>query len=254
MSRGSNDLTTSDDASSRPDELFFKWEIEDAVQIYSSKPAKRYLICTNGGYHPILQLLKDGTVAAVVRGGDYWVGERGRIELVISKDGGESWSQPLPIVTMKPDPCHWSFGHTSKGTLLVSFVQPHNYNNGVWDTSAYRFGPLYIVRSNDCGLTWSNAAIVAADSISAGCFNPYGKIVELADGTLLMGLYTISRDADKMASYTGSGSVGCSILRSQDDGITWGQSSFFAEGFVQPALLSLPTGKLIATLSEKDGN
>ncbi len=243
-----------DQVVSQQQEIYYRWEVRDAVQICDSRPASRYLACAHGGYHPIMQLLPNGSLAVVARGGDFWVGERGRIEWMVSNDGGESWCQPRPIVTMRPDPCHWAFGQTSQGTLLVSFVQPHNYNNGVWDTGTYRRGPLFLIRSEDLGQTWSPPVTIDTSFFPGAGFNPYGKIIELGDGTLLMGLHTISPDSTGAATFTGKGQASCYILRSRDGGQTWGDPSRLTEsGFVQPALLEISAGKLLVTLTERDG-
>ena len=73
------------------------------IEIYSAQPSQRFMICALAGYFPVLQKLADGTLAAVVRGGDLHVGERGWLGITTSADGGESWSLVQPIARQGSD-------------------------------------------------------------------------------------------------------------------------------------------------------
>ena len=68
----------------------YRWEVDSQIQIVKEKPVKRYMIATLGGYFPVLQKLRDGSIGAVVEAGDFHVGERGRLDFVRSLDGGRA--------------------------------------------------------------------------------------------------------------------------------------------------------------------
>jgi len=72
----------------------YKWSENCSLEIHRERPAMRYLITSLGGYFPVMQKLADGSVAVVARDGDLHIGQRGRLIVVTSSDGGESWSMP----------------------------------------------------------------------------------------------------------------------------------------------------------------
>jgi hypothetical protein len=231
----------------------FKWEVEDEILVHRARPARRYMVHALGGHFPILQRLPDGAIAAVLRGADQHVGQRGRLELVFSRDGGESWSDAHVIRTARPDPCHAAFLATSRGELLVSYVLPHDYANGVFGGSM-RVGPVYLARSADRGATWSEPEEIDTMSIPADSRNPYGKMTELPDGTILMCVHVVWSDGGPLVSGSDN-RHGAFILRSRDGGKTWGDASRLSDDNLgETALLALPSGKLIALLRRQPGD
>ena len=131
----------------------YRWEVESQVLIARQRPVKRYMMTTLGGYFPVLQKLGDGSIGAVIRSGDIHLGERGRMELVRSLDGGESWSAARPIEIDGPDPRNQCFVSLSDGTLLLAYVHA-GYTNGQFD-NAKGYDRVYVIRSADYGATWS---------------------------------------------------------------------------------------------------
>ena len=82
-----------------------------------------------------------------------------------------------------------------------------------------------------------------------GC-NPHGKLAQLLDGTLLMSVYLSYREGQAQASYQRSGLFGTYVLRSRDGGRTWGDASLLADGYVEPSLYVLPSGRLIGLVAQ----
>ena len=218
----------------------YRWEVDSEILLVNKKPTKRYMIATLGGYFPVIQLLKDGSIGAVVEAGDFHVGERGRLDFVRSLDGGESWRAARPIEIDGPDVRNQSFISLSDGTLLVSYVHAA-YHNGQFDETR-GYGEVYVIRSNDYGDTWSSPRLADLSSIPVPGpqYSPYGKMTELPDGTILMPMYVGSRSDPKRRDST--------LLRSNDGGDTWGDGSLIASGFDETTLLYLPSGKLIAMM------
>src|SRR5436853_292203 len=100
----------------------FTWEVDSTIEIYRERPVKRYLIAALGGYFGVLLKLRNGTLVDFVRSGDIHVGERGRIDLVTSTDGGRGWSEARPVVTQGPDARNPAAIQTAGGTLLLAYV------------------------------------------------------------------------------------------------------------------------------------
>ena len=218
---------------------YFQRAADSQIEIYRARPSRQFIMCTLAGYFPVLQRLADGTLAAIVRDGDLHVGERGTLGIVTSIDGGESWSHVRTVAAEGPDNRNPAFGQSANGTLLVAYTKLDQYVNGEWQRNAPPKrvpAPFYLRRSHDGGETWSAEEAVHPIARATG-LSPYGKIVQLADGTLLMALYGGTEDKKGVCSW---------VVRSRDDGQTWNDPSLIAEGFSETGLLLLPSGRILA--------
>lgn len=199
--------------------------------------AERSVAVTGGGYFPVLNKLTNGSIAAVLRGGAPHVGIEGRLDYVHSEDGGKTWSEPSVIVDSPWDDRNPAFGQMQDGTLVVAYLEYTHYDaNGHFD--ANYDGPAsgaFFVTSTDNGKTWSQKHGLASPLHGA---SPYGKIITLPDGTALMAVYGPA-DTDSPVS------VGA-ILRSTDNGRTWGDGSVIARGANETSVVAMPDGRLLA--------
>src|SRR5439155_11807089 len=99
----------------------------------------------------------------------------------------------------------------------------------------------FVTRAADAHAGWSPPVKLP---LPPGSYSPYGKIVNLADGTMLMSLYGRRLLGDRLEEEDAA-----FALRSRDNGTTWGDLSVIgAGGFNETALLCLPTGRLVAAL------
>jgi hypothetical protein len=57
--------------------------------------AERIVALRGGGYFPVMVRLREGPLAAVVRGGAGHIGRGGRLDTIRSEDGGRTWSKPV---------------------------------------------------------------------------------------------------------------------------------------------------------------
>lgn len=188
-----------------------------------------------------------------MREGDFHVGQRGRLGFLKSDDGGESWSESVRIAAAASDPCHVAFGCSRKGTFLVSYVLPHKYADGSWDRSTIPRSVIYLTRSEDGGCSWSEPAPIDAASISAPSLNPYGRIIQIPDGTLLMPVYVFwpQPGVTRLSWSDSRRTRGSFLLRSRDDGRTWGGASLISrDNHGETSLLFLSSGELLAAMRE----
>jgi sialidase-1 len=146
----------------------------------------------------------------------------GRVEYMLSRDEGESWSWPRVIMDSDLDDRDAGILETGRGTLLVSTFTSTAYEQPLakadswpeekrvrWQAVQKRLSPearkrdpgCWMIRSTDGGLNWSPPYRVPLNS-------PHGP-VSLADGRLLY--------AGK--DLYGGGKVG--VCESRDDGLTW---------------------------------
>lgn len=212
--------------------LFFKMGVESSVFIGKELKAERFLITSLSGHFPVLGLDAEGTLGMIVRCGDVHLGQRGYLSLTTSPDGGESWSREKPVVDKGIDLRNPAFGISSRGTWIMAFVEMDIYKNGYRDRGISNPGSMYICRSTNGGKTWSQPINLEIGKRKLP--NPYGKIVEMSNGTLLLNVHF-------------SDNVAC-LMRSTDDGLTWEEPIIISEGYNETALLPLDSGKLLAVL------
>jgi hypothetical protein len=200
---------------------------------------ERIIAVRGGGYFPVLIKLKNGELAAVVRGGAPHLGVGGRIDLIKSKDGGKSWSKPKTIADMPPDSRNPAFGQAKDGTLILAFAVTGPYENGQFTAKTEEY-TVWITRSSDNGETWEKPQKLGISPLQYG--SPYGKIVQLPDGTLLMNIYAWNEEMKEVYSY---------VFRSKDNGRTWGEPTLIAPHYDETALLPLPDNSVLAFLRDE---
>ena len=219
---------------------------KDWVFVGRAEPAQKVTVVAGGGHFPVACMLKNGEIAVVLRGGAPHIGIKGRLDLVTSSDEGQTWSAPRTVVSSPFDNRNPAFGQLADGTLVLAYVTV----KAGYDESGLRMKEgatnnidgVFVIRSSDAGITWTSPYKI--DMAGANGFSPYGKIIQLNDGTALM------------AIYGGFGKPGASeshLYRSRDNGKTWGDPSRIAAGYDETGLVSLPDGRLLAALRSSQG-
>jgi len=185
-------------------------------------------------YHgwPTLARRKSGELLLVCSGGrEQHVCPFGRVELMRSHDGGESWTWPRIVMDGPIDDRDAGVLETAKGTLLVTTFTSLAYQpalekaaaraqgqSGAWpeaklerwmaahtrvDKKARKQAlGVWMIRSTDGGVTWSGRYDCLVDS-------PHGP-VQLSDGRLLYAGKDLWREGNRVG-----------VCESTDDGKTW---------------------------------
>lgn len=208
----------------------------------------------DGGQFPVLTLAPDATVIAVLRGGAGHLGLEGRVEIIRSHDTGRTWSPPEVVADSEWDDRNPALGTSHQGTIVLSYHRQGQYDSaGKWAPTSHRSDAevpidVRVTRSFDNGLSWETPALLGVDQLRAG--SPYGKIVSLPDGTLLMAVYGgPQRDLLGARMSEVEDGADCSYLvRSHDDGRTWGEPSLIGPRMNETALLALPDGDVLAVM------
>lgn len=190
-------------------------------------------ICSEEGRYlgwPTVCRLKNGDLITVFSGDrDGHVCPYGKVQLIRSKDDGETWSAPVTIangilddrdagVVQLPDGeviVTWftSIAYTSQG--LVKRHPEYGRHHGKIPPEMVKANlGYYLIRSKDNGATWSSPEkLVNCDQ------TPHGPIV-LKDGSLLQIGRRTKKDANAASRDTFDKTI-ITVSRSTDNGHTW---------------------------------
>lgn len=206
---------------------------------------KRSLVVSGQGYFPVAIRLRDGRIAVVLRGGAPHVGIQGRLDMVFSSDEGRTWTNPALVIDSPLDDRNPALGQTPEGAIVVGYLRNGNYDdNGRYDPKLEKPISTWVTRSDDGGKTWSES--VQIDTADIGWGSPYGKILVMPDGAMLMSIYggPIRASGEKGADTDNS-----YIYRSTDNGRTWLRyATPGPQRFNETALVRLGSGRLLAAM------
>ena len=202
-----------------------------------AKGVERIVAAKGEGYFPVMIELESGELLAVIRGGAPHVGVGGRLDLIRSSDGGRSWSEPKVIVDLPPDSRNPAFGRAPNGRLILAFAVTGPYENGRFTDKTGEY-TVWLTTSEDNGQSWSKPHRLDISPLRYG--SPFGKIVSLPDGTMLMNIYGWNNRRE-YSSY---------LFRSRDNGVSWDDPSLIAKGYNETALLTFPDGRVLALLRD----
>ncbi|HTE53756.1 MAG TPA: sialidase family protein [Kofleriaceae bacterium] len=202
----------------------------EPVDVRGLAGTREVVVCEDGGLFPVLATAGD-EVIGILRGGAGHVGRSGRLELVRSR-GGQTWSPPVVVADSDRDDRNAALGRLASGALVLAYQRQGAYDrDGVYrpdlrDADGERPAEVVVTRSTDGGRSWAAPVPLGVAALAAG--SPYGKIVCLADGGLLLAIY------DPWAE----GGAASHVVRSTDDGRTWGDPTLVARGMNETALLA----------------
>lgn len=214
---------------------------------------ERATVTSGLGYFPVTIRLNNGDLLTVLRGGAPHIGIKGRLDLVRSTDKGKTWSAPWTAIDEDQDDRNPAMGQMRDGSIVLAYCILSGFDSTGLRVSRNRaerkFDGVYLIHSDDNGKTWSkpvrDKAIFDFYKLD-GAVSPYGKIVQLKDGTALMAVYFEFHDARGNESY---------VFRSRDNGRTWGEPALIGKHYNETGIVELKNGKVLAALrSEKGGH
>ena len=238
--------------------------------IYALKPmtATKVTIARQG-YFPRLDVLPNDELLSVFKMGAGHVGKHGYAGLSRSSDGGMTWTEPVKIFDLpNADDGVDAHGVLRNGTILYGAV---SYG---WEGERYSYknwyANSYIIRSQDQGHTWSEPAKINIAPFTWAY--PFGRIIELADGQLLMMMYggylplslrgpaandkdDVTREMRKLGDQKPEQQRGdfAFIIKSKDGGKTWGDLHVIARGFNETCPVLLPNQRILVAMRSTEG-
>lgn len=204
------------------------------------------IAATGQGYFPVALRLADSRIAIVMRGGAPHLGIKGRLDMVFSSDEGKTWTKPSLVVDTPIDDRNPAFGQARDGTLIVVFFRTSRYDAaGKYDDHLDKPVDTMLTRSAD-GKTWSDPERIDVSEIGWG--SPYGRILTLPDGAMLMTIYggPVRKPGENANNREGHSH----LFRSADNGKTWTRLADIGsgKGFNETTVTRLPSGDLLAAL------
>ena len=110
----------------------------------------------------------------------------GRLDLVFSSEDGETWSAPQTVVEGPDDDRNPALGVAEDGTLVLAYVITRGYSPDGKLPQELIDG-VYVIRSTDQEKRWGPPSKI--DKFPSQDLSPYGKIINIEDGGLLMHIY-----------------------------------------------------------------
>jgi len=200
------------------------------VHVSSLPSSRRVRVADDRGYFPVLVSAADNSLIAVFRDGAAHMGAGGYLVASRSSDLGLTWTEPVVVVnTREYDDRNPAVGVARNGVITVAFHANGSYGPSgeyIKDRRTPRSLHTGIVQSADNGRTWGDP-MLWTDATPWDGMSPYGRMLRLADGTMVMSIYN----------------GGSYLLRSRDNGQTWGGLTLTGTDTNESSYCVLPTGE-----------
>ena len=194
----------------------------------------------DAGYFPVAATTDGRHVVIVHRAGAGHMGVGGRLEALISEDAGDSWLDPVLVVQSEWDDRNPAIGVAPSGTIVVGYHRNKNYNEKGEYVHDLHGTETWLTRSRDGGRNWQEPYPLNIEELNG--LSPYGQMLTLDDGSLLMPLYgNPGTGVEDEAAFS-------YLVRSTDEGLTWSHWSLVAEDMNESAFLLLPGGRIMAAM------
>ena len=194
------------------------------------------------GYFPVITCLGGAELLVAYRCGAAHMGLGGRLDVGRSLDGGLTWSAPMTVADSERDDRNPALGLAPDGTLVLAYHWQGSYDeDGAWKPELGRVDTR-VVFSADGGHTWTGDELIDYTPINGA--SPFGKIFT-ADGVLHMLIYggsPLCQPGDGTVR-VGPATTPTYILRSTDNGRTWGDPTLVAMGLNESDVAILPDGR-----------
>lgn len=210
------------------------------IDLRQAKSAREVISHPRGGLFPVQDILPSGEIITVSRGGAGHLGQNGRLDITRSRDAGLTWTPPAVLIDSEQDDRNPAFGVTGAGTVIMAYMRQASYAEDRKYTPEIQNSDVCVVRSEDGGLSWTAPEYLDRETYPH--LSPFGRIITLSNGTVLMPVYTAGGSPE-----LGPGSY---FITSDDDGKTWSEPKLVAKDMNEVSIIELPNGELLAATRE----
>ncbi|MBZ0255801.1 glycoside hydrolase [bacterium] len=214
------------------------------LNVFEFPSVKHVVVSEKSGYFPILTNLEE-MMFSVYRSGGGHLGVGGALSMRWSIDSGVSWQTPDVVIDGPADDRNPAVGLMPSGRIIVAYHRQASYDFDQKYRPDLNNARCMITYSDDLGRTWSQPAHLGVSGLET-C-SPYGRIIRGENGDLLMSVYgryaalipgaTAVRNDARDYAY---------LVRSPDEGVTWGEPVLLAADHNETALYSFGDGRIIA--------
>jgi hypothetical protein len=207
------------------------------------------VLIDGAGQFPVAARVGDSLAVMAYRGRGQHVSLDGRIDLDVLGSQLALGSRISPGSLDSPlddrNPALFAYSR-ARWVLAYSELNPGG-PNGTFDANAATYR-LRVTTTVDSGTTWSSPVTPAIAPLDTLLTSPYGKMLELGDGTLLMSVYTGVGSVSNYPSWRPA------ILASGDQGRSWSVHALLPRGHNETALLWLGGDTLFAVMRAGTNN
>ncbi|MFB3787775.1 MAG: sialidase family protein [bacterium] len=224
--------------------MAFAGEPESPADIFAFPSIQHMVLIEGGGYFPILNNLENDLYAVLRTGGGH-LGRGGALVITHSQPDSARWSPRVTVVDGPEDDRNPAVGFGKNNRIIVGYHEQGSYTpEGKYNPSLNK-ALCKITVSDDLGKTWSAPQLLGIAGLETS--SPYGRIISLPDGTLLMNVYgPYAADVPGMKSVPSDQGDYAYLVRSSDNGQTWKDPSLILGAHNETALLRLSDGRLLA--------
>ena len=220
-------------------------------KVVEIKPDDQCVVVINAGLWPNLVLMPKGRLLMTGFNQPSHTIEPGDADCWESTDGGKTW-QLRGTVSKRSDEksnrALYAVGPTAKGELLAI---AGGYGDSEDKTGKRRLLQPVVTRSTDEGKTWEKVADFDAGFEHKFAAIPYGTITAGKDGSLRTVVYMTTRK-DVTAFNDAGNPFAAHMVRSDDNGKTWGKPVMIGKGINETCALHLGKGEWIAVARTDD--
>lgn len=220
-------------------------------KIAEIKPEHQVVVVKDAGLWPNLVLMPKGRLVMTEFNQPSHTITPGDADCWDSTDGGKTWQLRGTAAKRsdeKSNRVHFAVGLTAKGDLLA-------VAGGMGDaedkTGKRRLLQPVVTRSADEGKTWKEITDFDAGFEHKYAAIPYGTISIGKDGSLRAVVYMTTRK-DVTAFNDAGNPFAAYMVRSDDDGKTWGKPALIGKGINETTALHLGDGEWIAAARTDD--
>ena len=227
-----------------PPRFLFAQPYTPFLNVFEFPSVKHIVVSEQSGYFPVLTNLAE-MMFSVYRSGGGHLGVGGALAMRWSVDSGLSWQSPDIVIDGPADDRNPAVGLTPTGRIIVAYHRQGSYDFDQKYRAELNNAQCRATYSDDLGRTWNSPFPLGVAGLET-C-SPYGRIVQAENGDLLMSVY--GRYA---ASVSGATSVRSDardyayLVRSSDDGASWGEPVLLADDHNETALYSFGDGRIFA--------